>query len=258
MTARMKKFIINLLLIFFIGVLLYSGYNLFKIFSEYGKGRSEYSKTSKEVVTEKEPEPSGETPSKEKVETAPIDVDFDKLLKKNSDVCGWIYCPKTVVNYPVMHAKDNDYYLHRMVNKEYNFAGCIFEDYRNTPGQVDPATILYGHHMKDGSMFAMLHEYTDQKYYDKHPTMWYLTPQRNYRLDVLMGYVAQENDDVYALFENVEQMREYLHKVEPKSTFKPKVKYDLDKLNSVIVLSTCAYEFNNARYIVIAVPIIIQ
>ena len=107
-------------------------------------------------------------------------------------------------------------------------------------------------------MFAMLHEYTDQKYYDKHPTMWYLTPQRNYRLDLLMGYVAKEDDEVYGLFDNVQQMREYLHKVEEKSTFDPKVKYDLDKLNSIIVLSTCAYEFNNARYIVIAVPIIIH
>ncbi len=256
----MKKIVINILLVFFIGVLLYSGYNLFKIFSEYGKGRLEYSKTSDEVVTEKEPESgtADDSAAKEKVETAPINVDFDKLLKKNSDVAGWIYCPKTVVNYPVMHAKDNDYYLHRMINKEYNSSGSIFEDYRNSPGQIDPATILYGHSMKDGSMFAMLHEYTDQKYYDKHPTMWYLTPERNYRLDILMGYIAGEKDEVYALFENVQQMREYLHKVEEKSTFKPKVKYDLDKLNSVIVLSTCAYEFKNARYIVIAVPIIVN
>ena len=253
----MKKIIINILLVFFTCVLLYSGYNLFKIVSEYGKGRSEYSKTSREVVTENDTV-SEDPVTKENVETAPIHVDFDKLLAKNSDVAGWIYCPKTVVNYPVMHAKDNDYYLHRLISKEYNFAGCIFEDYRNSPGQIDPATILYGHHMNDGSMFAMLHEYTDQKYYDKHPTMWYLTPQRNYRLDLLMGYVAKEDDEVYGLFDNVQQMREYLHKVEDKSTFEPKVKYDLDRLNSIIVLSTCAYEFNNARYIVIAVPIIIH
>lgn len=256
----MKKFIINFLLIFFIGVLLYSGYRLYGIFSEYYKGRSEYKRTSEEVVKEKTEAEGTEagTDAKKKGETAPIEVDFAKLLKKNPDVAGWIYCPKTVVNYPVMHGEDNELYLHHMVNKEYNFAGCIFEDYRNRRGQMDPATILYGHHMKDGSMFAMLHKYTEQEYYDEHPTMWYLTPERNYRLDLIMGYVAGEKDEVYSLFETTDQMRAYLHKVEEKSTFEPKIKYDLDRLNSVIVLSTCAYEFNNARYIVIAVPIIIE
>ena len=183
---------------------------------------------------------------------------FNKLLKKNSDVAGWIYCPDTVVNYPVMHGEDNELYLHHMVNKEYNFAGCIFEDYRNTRGQKDPATILYGHHMKDGSMFAMLHDYTDQKYYDKHPTMWYLTPTQNYRLDLIMGYVAGEKDPVYSLFETPKQMQDYLRSVKEKSTFKPKVTYDIDSLYNIIVLSTCAYEFQNARFLVIAVPIPIQ
>ena len=249
----MKKIIINLLLLFFIGVLAYSGYQLYGIFSEYYKGRSEYKKTSEQFVRRKDS--SGTGSSQEEYETAPIDVDFESLLKENPDVAGWIYCPDTVVDYPVMHGEDNDLYLHHLVNKEYNFAGCIFEDYRNTRGQKDPATILYGHHMKDGSMFAMLHKYTEQEYYDEHPTMWYLTPTQNYRLDIIMGYVAGEKDPVYALFQTPQEMREYLHGVEEKSTFEPDKKYDLDTLNNVIVLSTCAYEFQNARYLLVAVPI---
>lgn len=251
----MKKLFVNLLLVLFLAVFAYSVYRLYGIFSEYNKGRTEYKKTSEEVVKEKEPE---EAKPDEKKETVPIEVDFDKLLAKNKDVAGWIYCPKTVVNYPVMHGEDNELYLHHLISREYNFAGCIFEDARNTRGQMDPATILYGHHMKDGSMFAMLHKYTEQKYYDEHPTMWYLTPQRNYRIDLIMGYVAKEDDEVYELFDSVEEMRAYLHKVEDRSTFKPKTRYDYDKLHSIIVLSTCAYEFQNARYIVIAVPIIIE
>ncbi len=265
----MKKFIINLLIVFLLGVLLYSGYQLFGIFSEYYKGRSEYKKTSQQYVTKKKTEKKAET-SKEKkkeegqvqdqdeeeeYETAPIEVDFKGLLKENSDVAGWIYCPDTVVNYPVMHGDDNDLYLHHLASRAYNFAGCIFEDCRNTKSQKDPATILYGHHMKDGSMFAMLHKYTEQEYYDKHPAMYYLTPKQNYRLDIIMGYVAQENDPVYALFLNAKEMREYLHSVKENSSFKPAVDYDIDSLDKVIALSTCAYEFRNARYIVIAVPV---
>ncbi|MDO5477458.1 MAG: class B sortase [Eubacteriales bacterium] len=257
----MKKAIINILLVFFLGVLLYSGYRLYGIFSEYYKGRSEYKKTSSQYVTKKEESTEQEEKDgkkKKKVESAPIEVDFASLMKENEDVAGWIYCPDTVVDYPVMHGKDNDLYLHHMVNKEYNFAGCIFEDYRNTPGQKDPATILYGHHMKDGSMFAMLHKYTEQEYYDEHPTMWYLTPTQNYRLDLICGFVAEEKDPVYSLFQTSREMQEYLHKAEEKSTFEPGKKYDLSTVNRVIVLSTCAYEFNNARYIVIAVPIPVQ
>ena len=249
----MKKIIINVLIVVFLGILLYSGYHLYGIFSEYYKGRSEYKKTSEKFVTKKES--SGTGRSGEEYETAPIDVDFESLLAENEDVAGWIYCPDTVVDYPVMHGEDNDLYLHHLVNREYNFAGCIFEDFRNTPGQKDPATILYGHHMKDGSMFAMLHKYTEQEYYEEHPTMWYLTPTQNYRLDIIMGYVAGERDQIYDLFQTTEEMREYLHGVEEKCTFETKAEYDIDALNNVIALSTCAYEFQNARYILITVPV---
>lgn len=252
----MKKAIINLLLVFFLGVLLYSGYRLFGIFSEYYKGRSEYKRTSEQYVKKKDKEEEKkDDKEKEDYETAPIDVDFASLMKENEDIAGWIYCPDTVIDYPVMHGEDNDLYLHHMINKEYNFAGCIFEDYRNTRGQTDPATILYGHHMQDGSMFAMLHKYTDQEFYDEHPTMWYLTPTQNYRLDLIYGFVAGEKDPVYSLFQTPQEMQEYLRSVEEKSTFDSLKKYDLNTVNRVIVLSTCAYEFNNARYIVIAVPI---
>ena len=138
----MKKAIINILLIVFLGVLLFSGYRLYSIFSEYRKGRVQYEKTAEQYMTEKDD--TGEE-SGEELETAPIEIDFESLLKENPDVAGWIYCPDTVVNYPVMHGEDNELYLHHMVNKAYNFAGCIFEDCYNSRGQTDPATILYGH-----------------------------------------------------------------------------------------------------------------
>ena len=241
----MKKTIINILLIFFVGVLVFSGYRLYSIFSEYRRGREQYKKTAEQFMTEKE-----ET-GQEEIEKAPIEIDFEE----NPDVAGWIYCPDTVVNYPVMHGKDNELYLHHMINKEYNFAGCIFEDCDNAKGQTDPATILYGHSMNDGSMFAMIHEYTKQEYYDKHPTMWYLTPTQNYRLNLVAGFVAKDDDPVYSLFKTTQEMQAYLKDALEKSTFESDKKYYLETVDRIIVLSTCAYEFNNARYILIAVPI---
>ena len=252
----MKKIIIDVLLIVFTAVLVFSGYRLYSIFSEYRRGREQYRKTSEQFMKEREDTGEGSgAGGEEEIEKAPIEIDFDSLLKENPDVAGWIYCPDTVVNYPVMHGKDNELYLHHMVNKEYNFAGCIFEDCDNSPGQVDPATILYGHSMNDGSMFAMIHEYTKQEYYDKHPTMWYLTPRQNYRLNLVAGFVATDNDPVYSLFQTKQQMQAYLKDALEKSTFKSDKQYYLETVDRIIVLSTCAYEFNNARYILIAVPI---
>lgn len=245
----MKKLIINVLLIVFAGILAFSGYRLYSIYSEYRKGREQYKKTAEQFMKEREED------GQEEIEKAPIEIDFDSLRKQNPDVAGWIYCPDTVVNYPVMHGKDNDLYLHHMINREYNFAGCIFEDCDNSPGQIDPATILYGHSMNDGSMFAMIHEYTKQEYYDKHPTMWYLTPTQNYRLNLVAGFVASDDDPVYNLFQTTQEMQAYLKDALNKSTFKSDKQYYLETVDRIIVLSTCAYEFNNARYILIAVPI---
>lgn len=248
----MKKIIYYLLLIIFAGILGYSGFRLAGIFSGYYKGRSQYKKTSEQYMTRKETK--GDEGEKE-IETAPIEIDFDSLLKENPDVAGWIYCPDTIVNYPVMHGTDNEFYLHHLVNKEYNFAGCIFEDGYNRRDQKDPATILYGHNMYDGSMFTMIHDYTKQDFYDKHPTMWYLTPKQNYRLNLVAGFVAQEDDPVYSLFTSRLDMRKYLKEALAKSTFKPEVECDPSQVDRIIVLSTCAYEFKNARYILITVPV---
>ena len=253
----MKKAIINILLVVFLGILIYSGYRLFSIFSEYHKGRAQYEKTAEQYMTKKEDQEGGSQDAEE-IEKAPIEIDFDSLLKENPDVAGWIYCPDTIIDYPVMHGKDNDLYLHHMINKEYNFAGCIFEDYRNERGQKDPATILYGHNMNDGSMFAALRRYTEQEYYDEHPTMYYLTPTQNYRLDLICCFVARDRDPVYSLFQTPLEMREYLLGVQDKSTFEAKKKYDLSTVNRIIVLSTCTNDVNDARYIVIGVPIPIE
>ena len=249
----MKRIIINVLIIILLGVMAFSGYRLYSIHSKYQKARSEYDRASNQYVKEKDTESTEE--SEADATTPPIDVDFAELAGENPDVAGWLYCKDTVIDYPVMHGEDNDLYLHHMLNKEYSFAGCLFEDFRNTRGQIDPATIIYGHSMNDGSMFGTLHEYTSQEYYDKHPTMWYLTPTQNFRLDLVYGFVAKDDDPVYDLFLTPLQMQGYLRSIADKSTFDSLKKYDLTTVDRVIVLSTCAYEFQDARYIVIAVPI---
>lgn len=120
--------------------------------------------------------------SEEPVEKAPISIDFEQLCQVNPDIIGWIYCEDTVINYPVLKGNDNDYYLHHTYDGTYSASGSIFVDAENADDFADSNTIIYGHHMKNGSMFASLSKWADQDYYEAHPVMWLLTPKQNYKI----------------------------------------------------------------------------
>lgn len=95
-------------------------------------------------------------------------IDFDKLLQKNPDTRAWIKLKRTNINYPIVQGSNNDFYLYRMFNKEYNRKGSIFVDSRIENPFQDFMTIVYGHNMKDNTMFSHLMDYKDQEFYDKH------------------------------------------------------------------------------------------
>ena len=90
-------------------------------------------------------------------ETAPITVDFERLQEENKDIIAWLYCPDTEINYPVVQSKDNEYYLRRLLDGTWNIAGTLFMDYRNAADCSDLHTIIYGHNMKNNTMFGSLH-----------------------------------------------------------------------------------------------------
>ena len=239
----MKNILTKLLLVIFTAIFLFSGYNLLKIFLEYHAGTSEYSQAANQYVKEKEDgnkEPVADL--EEGSDTCPIEIDFASLQAENPDVVGWIYSPDTVINYPVMKGETNDTYLHTMLNGQYNSSGSIFMDYRNNPDLSDYVTILYGHHMKNGSMFASLHKYSDQTYFEEHSYIWYLTPQGNYRINVISGFIENAVAPVYGLFEDEESFREFVDYAIAKSDFQSR--YDYSKAEHLMVLSTCSYEYD--------------
>ena len=111
--------------------------------------------------------------------TIPIQVDFDALFAKSQDIIGWLYCPDTPINYPVVQAADNEYYLHRLLDDRNNSGGTLFVDYRNSSDLSDWNSIIYGHNMRNDSMFGSLTDYKSQSYFDAHPEIFLLTPERN-------------------------------------------------------------------------------
>ena len=246
----MRRIISNILIIVFSAIIAFSGFRLWTIFHEYHEGEKEYKKAANNYVHTKDPD---NTLGENGPEKCPITVDFESLLAENSDVVGWIYSENTQINYPVMRGDSNEEYLHTMINGAYNSAGSIFMDFRNAPDLSDFNTIIYGHHMKNGSMFASLHQYTKQEFYDEHKYMWYLTPDHIYRLDLIAGYVGDAEAEIYTIFSSRDELNHYLSFAASKSNFEPDTVPE--DINGIVALSTCAYEYDNARYVVVCVPV---
>ncbi|MBE6796837.1 MAG: class B sortase [Ruminococcaceae bacterium] len=248
-----RKFIkiINTVLIV---VFVFAAFNIGKIYYDYNKANNTYEVIQDEYVAAKDVESNSEAtqgnedqPPKEIV--PPIAIDFDALLDRNKDVIGWLYCPDTVINYPVVQGKNNDRYLRKDLDGKYLVSGTLFADYRNGELNEDANYIIYGHNMKNGTMFSSLAKYKQQSYYNQHPIMYYLTPDGNYKLELFAGLVVKRDDKIYLPNQSEEEFTELIEKYRAKSTFKTNV--ELEYSDTIVTLSTCSYEFDNARYIVI-------
>lgn len=223
-------------------LIAFSAYKLITIYLDYKKGTDTYNEVASTVVTFTNEISTEDT-------DLPITVDFDELKKINPDVIGWLYCKDTQINYPVVQTDNNEYYLHNMINGEYNFAGTLFVDYRCEKDFAGLNTIIYGHNMKNGSMFGDLPKYKAQDYYDAHPTMWLLTPDKTYKVELLSGQVTASDSDAYDIISKREDLTKYLENAVSQSFFK--TDSSVDDAEKIITLSTCSYEYENARFVVI-------
>lgn len=175
-------------------------------------------------------------------------VDFDALRALNPAVVGWLVIDGTNINYPVVRGTDNQYYLRHLFTGEYNASGCIFLDSRNASNFTDSHSILYGHHMGNGTMFNGLMDYKEQGFYDAHPTALLMTPVGDYEIEFFSGYVANVRADAWQVeFGLDEGFAEWLQAVKAKSLFQSEVV--LSSADKVLTLSTCSYEFENARFV---------
>ncbi len=216
----------------------------------YHKADTVYSNLQGHYVFLNPPAPE-ETPEEgtREIITAPISVDFDALLQENADIVGWLYCENTEINYPVVQAADNNYYLRRDLYGDYLISGTLFVDYRCPTVGTGQNFIIYGHNMNNGTMFGTMVEYKEQAYADAHPVLWYLTPDRDYRIELFAGQVTASDSEVYTpSFGSAERFEEFLRDIKDHSTFVSDLSVTGE--DHIITLSTCSYEFGNARYVV--------
>ena len=205
------------------------------------------------AVQEQEEDAPNTTPSvAEKTEeeiVLPITVDFELLQKENPEIIGWIYSEGTQINYPVLQAEDNDKYLHTLTDGRYASGGSIFMDCDAKPDLSEFNTVIYGHNMKTGAMFGTIDLYKKQQYYDEHKRLFYYTPDNIYLAEPVAGIVTNTESTLYRKAVNKEAKEEFLSYITEYSTFKSDAVPDLR--SRYIVLSTCSYEYDDARYLLI-------
>ena len=225
-----------LIIIIALGVFCYSGYQLLTIYLEYKKGSDEYSSLEQQYILSGEGAEEVDKVSGEPVMKNPVD--FDSLKKINTEIIGWLNVEAMDISYPVTQSKDNDFYLHRTFEKTYNFAGCIFLDYESKKDFSDRNSIIYGHNMKNGSMFGKLKKFYQEGVYEESPYFWIYTPDKIYKYEIFSCQEVGATSKTYQLeFRNDKDFMEYIKNAFEKSVVKSDI--EVDKDDKIVTLSTC-------------------
>ncbi len=184
-------------------------------------------------------------------ENQPPTIDWEGLKKAYPDVVGWIYVPGTVINYPVVQGSTNDTYLHHLPDGASNDGGAIFLDSANiAPGMMDQHTILYGHHMKNGTMFKRIADMQTEELFNSVKTIWYITEHKTYELEPVFFYLSNGSDAGIRTFEfaNKEAFdRFFISRIQDNMPHIPDAVKKIQSSDRMLSLSTCNYDLTDGR-----------
>lgn len=224
----------------------------------YYKWNAEKNKDVYEKMQEEVKEQIDETPAVEEEETVEIPIDFAKLKETNEDIYAWIEIPNTKVNYPILqHPTDYDYYLTHTVEHEEAVAGAIYTEFFNAKDFSDFNTVIYGHNMKDDSMFGDLHKFEDAEFFEQNDTITIYTETEIKKYQIFIA-VLYDNRHLLYHYDNQkpEDRMALVQSLYDTNTWKKQVRegVHIDENSHIITLSTCDAS-HDYRYIVGAVEI---
>lgn len=250
--SRAERKYRRLNIFFLMGVFVFSAIIILSIamltqsMGEYAQGDEAYAKLRNDAAIS-DGNQSGKTQATEEASSDLPVLNFPQLLEKNSDFCCWIYQKGTTINYPVVRGDNNEYYLTHLFSGTVNKMGCLFMDYRNANDFSDENTVIYGHEMKNNSMFHSIVDYIDPDVYVTRPTMMIYTKNKTYTLELFAGnIVSGDSQFVEFSFVDDDSFMDYVNKLKANSTFKSNV--EVVPGDKLVTLVTCTSEFKNARY----------
>lgn len=206
------------------------------------------------AMQEKNAEKRQEVPEQEE-KKVDIPVDFDSLQKENPDIYAWITIPDTVIDYPIVQSsEDNSYYLDHSAQKTESVNGAIYSENYNKKDFDDPITLLYGHNMKDGSMFAGLHKYEDDTYFNAHKDLIVYTPDAILKYQIFAAY-RTDNRHILLYYDGGTEdynRQAYLNDILEQRTMGAIIDKSapVNTESKILTLSTCDRAGDDYRYVV--------
>ena len=232
---------------------------IYKYIEEKNAGK-EYEKLQQEVVKE-EPKPV-EEPEPEPVSKVEIPIDFAALQQQNPDVYAWIQVPGTEVDYPILQSSnDNTYYLNHTIDGEEKKEGAIFTENYNTKTFEDPNTVIYGHDMKNGSMFQSIHKYMDRSFFDNNRDIVIYMPDQILHYKIFAAYLTDNRHLLMNYnFWSKDEYQQYLNSIFSMRDMNAFIDTSMEVTNEdkIITLSTCYAGISTQRYLVQAVLVSIE
>lgn len=250
-----KKILIGIgIILILVGVIL-GGIGLYKDTAEKKAGE-----IYEDIKVEFDVEPLMDLPQYE-METIENPIDFASLTAQYPDIYAWITIPGTRIDYPIVqHASDNSYYLNHTVDGRKRVEGAIYTENYNSKDFEDPNTLIYGHNMKNGSMFKGLHKYKDRQYMKEHDEILIYQEGRVLRYKVFAAYVYDSRHIMQSFdFTDENIYGSYLNSVLTKKDMSSNIDtaIELTTEDKIITLSTCNNN-DKQRYLVQAVLLSIQ
>lgn len=232
--SKVRRLAEDIIIVSLAGIMVFSGWKIYSTKHEYKVNRELYQRIAELAM------PSGFNG----------EIDFDSLREINSDIIAWIYYEGTIINYPIVQGADNDYYLRINYDNTWSINGTLFVDAITKEPFKQFNTIVYGHHMQDGSMFAELENLKDPEYCKEHPQMELITPEGKYHLMICAFLNQPADSQIYTTnFSGAKSKQEYIELIKSLASYVTDEEMTVD--SRLAVLSTCAYEYQDARYIVI-------
>lgn len=183
------------------------------------------------------------------------EVDFAGLQENtNEDIYAWLYIPGTEIDYPILqHPLDNTYYLNRNLDGSAGYPGCIYTENYNAKDFSDANTVVYGHNMKNGTMFAGLHKYEDSRFFEENPYVYVYTEAGLFVYEIFAAYESSNEHILLSYnFENEVVFQHYLDDIYNVRSMNCNLNYDMvvGADNHIITLSTCIANKPDNRYLV--------
>lgn len=239
-----KKLVLNLLIVFAAAVIVYGVWNMISLQLQYSAAEKEYEGIREEAGmadTDTGEDGDAEEEATPALTTEDLpEVDLETLQAENPDTVGWLYYPVLGINYPIMQDEDNTYYINHTFSGSKNTVGSIFLDALASDDFSDDNTFIFGHNMRNGSMFGNLKNIREEGTVSENPYFWIYLEDGWHRYEIFSYHEADADQSDMAFqisFENKQAFRTFLNYLE--SISEEELDVEVTDTDKIVTLATC-------------------